>query len=249
MPRTHKSLRRLFINSDLATGAELPLDKAQSNYLLNVLRKQAGDSVIVFNGRQGAFLAEITLHSKKAAALLIAEQVAAQTEANDLWFGFAPLKSARLEYTIQKATEMGVGYIQPIITQFTQVSRLKTDKMLAHAIEAAEQCEVLSIPEILPESSLQTLIADWPSQHSDRILILADEGETAKNPADTLSQLQGKRFGLLIGPEGGFSDAERDLLRAQSFVVPLSLGPRILRADTASVAALALLQSFIGDWR
>lgn len=249
MPRTHKSLRRLYLDTDLSQGSEVALDKAQSNYLLNVLRKKAGDNVIVFNGRQGAFLATIEMQSKKSAALLVAEQIGAQTKPNDLWFGFAPLKSARLDYSIQKATEMGVGFIQPVRTQFTQVSRLKADRIRANAIEAAEQCEVLSVPEILVETALVPLIKNWQEVHADRILIFADEGETEQSPSQTLANLSGERFGLIIGPEGGFSDEERALLRAEKFVVPLSLGPRILRADTASVAALALMQSFIGDWR
>lgn len=249
MPRTHKTLRRLFLDTDLATGAQVSLDKAQSNYLLNVLRKKSGDELIVFNGRHGAFMAAIAAASKREASLQLREQTAAQTPPNDLWFGFAPLKSARLDYTIQKATEMGVGFIQPIITQYTQVNRLKTDRMQANAIEAAEQCEVLSVPQILPETSLKALLDAWPDQHADRILILADEGETSTGPLQTLAERPAGRYGLLVGPEGGFSDEERTLLRAQSFVVPLSLGPRVLRADTASVAALALIQSSIGDWR
>lgn len=249
MPRTHKSLRRLYLDRDFTQGLELALDKAQSNYLLNVLRKKAGDDVIVFNGRQGAFLANIQMQGKKSAVLCVTEQVAEQTKPSDLWFGFAPLKSARLDYSIQKATEMGVGFIQPVLTQYTQVSRLKMDRIHANAIEAAEQCEVLCVPEILAETALVPLINNWQETQGSRILIFADEGEEAQNPVTTLSNLVGERFGLLVGPEGGFSEQERALLRVQSFVVPLSLGPRILRADTASVAALALLQAFIGDWR
>lgn len=249
MPRTHTSLRRLFVEADLATGSVVSLDKNQSNYLLNVLRKNPGDEVVIFNGRHGAFLAAIELAGKKSANLITGEQIAPQTQPNDLWYGFAPLKSGRLDYMVQKATEMGVGAMQPIITEYTQNARFKHDKMRANVIEAAEQCEVLNIPEVLTETALTDLLANWEGNHKNRALIFADEGEANTAPRETLRECAAQRYGLLIGPEGGFSPAERELLRAQSFVIPLSLGPRVLRADTAAVAALALIQSFIGDWR
>lgn len=249
MPRTHTSLRRLFVDDDLASGNHVPMDKNQTNYLINVLRKKPGEEVVLFNGRNGAFVAAIEPANKKSANLIVGEQIAQQTAPNDLWYGFAPLKTGRLDYMVQKATEMGVSAMQPVMTEFTQNTRLKHDKMLANVVEAAEQCEVLNIPKILPETSLAHLLAGWEENHKNRALIFADEAETATAPRDTLRECAAQRYGLLIGPEGGFSPKERELLRAQSFVIPLSLGPRILRADTAAVAALALIQSFIGDWR
>ncbi len=249
MPRTHKTLKRLYVEAPLQAGAQIPLDRDQSNYLLNVLRSRAGDQTIVFNGRDGAWLAEIVPEGRKAAVLSLVEQSAEQTPPNDLWYGFAPLKSARLDYMIQKATEMGAGIIQPVMTRYTQVSHLKLERMRANAIEAAEQCEVLNVPEIPEQTSLGQLLATWSEIHGDRKLIVADEEEAAGSPIEVLTALEGQRLGLLIGPEGGFAEEERALLRDQAFTVPISLGPRILRADTAAVAALAVIQSTIGDWR
>jgi 16S rRNA (uracil1498-N3)-methyltransferase len=181
--------------------------------------------------------------------LELVEQIATQPPAPNLWYGFAPLKAGRLDYMIQKATEMGVSTIQPVVTRFTQVSRINLDRVRANAIEAAEQCEVLTVPEIAPEISLEKLLATWTRVHGERRLVFADEAEGTASPLDRLALLSGLPIGLLIGPEGGFADEERELLRAQSFVLPISLGPRILRADTAAVAALAVIQAIIGDWR
>ena len=246
MPRTHATLPRLHVEPDLAEGAELTLGKEQSLYLAAVLRKVVGDEVVLFNGRDGAWLSRLTSDSKKSVTLETVEQVAAQTPVSDLWYGFAPLKTERLDYVIQKATEMGAGTIQPVITKFTQVNRLKHERLVANAIEAAEQCEVLSVPEVLPETTLDRLIDGWDTE---RRLILADEGEASSSPVEILSALKGQKIGLLIGPEGGFSPEERERLRALPYAVPISLGPRILRADTAAVAALAVIQAIIGDWR
>lgn len=249
MPRTHASLQRLYVEADLATGSALTLGKDQSLYLAAVLRKTIGDEVVLFNGRDGAWLARLTGDAKKAVGLELVELIAPQTPPSDLWYGFAPLKTERLDYVVQKATEMGAGIIQPVLTRFTQVSRLKHERLLANAIEAAEQCEVLSVPQVRPETTLERLIAGWTGENGARRLILADEAEASASPVDAIKALAGQPVGLLIGPEGGFSLEERALLHAQPFVVPVSLGPRILRADTASVAALALVQAIIGDWR
>jgi 16S rRNA (uracil1498-N3)-methyltransferase len=249
MPRSHKSFARLFVDHDLVADEAVALSREQSNYLLAVLRLKTGDSVVLFNGRDGAWLSRISADSKKSATVVPSVQTAHQTEKSDLWFGFAPLKTGRLDYLIQKATEMGAGTIQPVITKFTQVTRLKPDKLRANALEAAEQCEVLSVPAIGEEVRLDALIASWQKVHGLRRLIFADEGVPSSSPIQTLGDLQGLPIGLLIGPEGGFSDDERNLLHAQSFVIPISLGPRILRADTAAVAALAVIQASIGDWR
>jgi 16S rRNA (uracil1498-N3)-methyltransferase len=249
MPRTHASLQRLYIEHALDGGGTIDLGREQSNYLIAVLRKRAGDEVILFNGRDGAWLCRIGEPNKKAATLDVIEQCAPQTPPSDLWLGFAPLKTARLDYVIQKATEMGVGIIQPVITQYTQVSKVNTDRMRANAIEAAEQCEVLTVPEIAPEIALGQLIQDWSIPAEARVIFFADEAADSSSPIDTLAAHRGKTIGMLVGPEGGFSPAERDLLLAQPLVVPISLGPRILRADTAAVAALAVIQATIGDWR
>lgn len=227
-------------------GMEIALDKDQTNHLVNVLRRGAGDRCVVFNGRDGAFLCEIVQAGKKLATLKLVEQSAPQTVANDLWFGFAPIK--RLDYQVQKATEMGAGIIQPVITRYVQNPRLNPDKLKAHAIEAAQQCEVLSVPVIAPGIGFDQLLESWPAIHGDRKLVFGDESAASSSPIDSLAELEGRRLGLLIGPEGGFADEERAALLAADFVVPISLGPRILRADTAAVAALALIQAVAGDW-
>lgn len=246
MPRTHAALPRLHVDQDLSAGTELTLGKEQSLYLAAVLRKAVGDEVVLFNGRDGAWLARLTSDSKKSVVLGLIEPIAPQTPRSELWYGFAPLKTERLDYVIQKATEMGAGIIQPVITKYTQVSRLKHERLVANAIEAAEQCEVLSVPKVAPEISLEKLLGTWDPT---RRLILADEGAASSSPLSTLDNLQGEKLGLLVGPEGGFSDDEREKLLAMPYTVPISLGPRILRADTAAVAALAVIQATIGDWR
>jgi 16S rRNA (uracil1498-N3)-methyltransferase len=249
MPRTHASLPRLFVEPDLARGMVLALDRGQSSYLGTVLRRRAGDEVVVFNGRDGVWLARVAEAGKKAVTLALIEQTAPQPAAPDLWYGFAPLKAGRLDYMVQKATEMGAGIIQPVVTRFTQVSRLRPDKLRANIIEAAEQCEVLAVPALWPETPLADVIEGWAAAHGDRALVFADEVAASASPLESLRALAGRPVGLLVGPEGGFAEDERNLLRAKSFVTPISLGPRILRADTAAVAALAVVQASIGDWR
>ncbi|KQX34820.1 16S rRNA methyltransferase [Devosia sp. Root436] len=246
MPRSHAALPRLFVAPDLAAGAQLTLGKEQSLYLAAVLRKSVGDDVVLFNGRDGAWLCRLVGDSKKSVVLELVEQIAGQTPRSELWYGFAPLKTERLDYVIQKAVEMGAGTIQPVLTRFTQVSRLKHERLVANAIEAAEQCEVLAVPTVEQEVTLERLLDGWPAE---RALIFADEGEASSSPVTALEGLRGRPVGLLIGPEGGFADEERARLRALPYVVPVSLGPRILRADTAAVAALAVIQAIIGDWR
>jgi 16S rRNA (uracil1498-N3)-methyltransferase len=246
MPRTHAALPRLYVEPDLSPGAQLTLGKDQSLYLAAVLRKSVGDEVVLFNGRDGAWLCRLVSDSKKSVTLDLVERIAPQTPPSDLWYGFAPLKTERLDYVIQKAVEMGAGTIQPVITRFTQVNRLKHERLVANAIEAAEQCEVLSVPSVEQEITLERLLDSWPA---DRRLILADESATSSSPVEALTALRGQKIGILIGPEGGFSDEERAKLRTLPYVVPISLGPRILRADTAAVAALAVIQATIGDWR
>lgn len=249
MPRTHASLPRLHVEPPLAAGGRLELGRDQSLYLATVLRRSVGDGVVLFNGRDGAWLGRIAVAAKRSVTVELAERLAAQPPRADLWYGFAPLKSARLDYVVQKATEMGVSALQPVNTRFTQVARLEPRRMRANVIEAAEQCEVLNVPEVLPGISLDQLLATWSKVHGERLLVLADEAAPAGSPIGPLAAIAGRPVGLLVGPEGGFADDERRLLLAQPFVVPVSLGPRILRADTAAVAALAIIQSIIGDWR
>ena len=246
MPRSHATLPRLYVDTPLGAGAEVALGHDQVTYLVSVLRRGAGDKVVLFNGRDGAWLCEIAEATRKIARLMPVECIAEQTPPSDLWYGFAPLKTARLDYVVQKATEMGAGIIQPVITRRTQVNRIKYDRMRANALEAAEQCEVLTLPEIREDTGLDTLIADWTEKEGDRVLVFANETAPSDSPIDVLKPLAGRRVGLLIGPEGGFDEEERALLMRQSFVLPVSLGPRILRADTAAVAALAVIQSIIG---
>lgn len=248
MPRSYKSFPRLFVEPDLAIGRPVTIEGGQSDYLLKVLRLAEGDSVVLFNGRDGAWLSKIEGARKKTCSLAPVVQIAHQTPPSDLWFGFAPLKVGRLDYLVQKATEMGAGIIQPVVTKFTQ-ARTRPDKLKAWSLEAAEQCEVLSLPVIAPEVTLTALLRTWRTDQGLRRLIVADEAAPVVSPLEMVRWMDGLPVGALIGPEGGFSDDEHTLLLAHDFVIPVSLGPRILRADTAAVAALTLVQSIIGDWR
>ena len=248
MPRTYKSLPRLYVEPDLAAGATIEVGKEQANHLVNVLRLKEGDAVVAFNGRDGAWLAKLARAGKKGATLELDVQVAHQTPPADLWFGFAPLKVGRLDYLVQKATEMGAGTIQPVLTKFTQ-ARTRPDKLQSYTLEAAQQCEVLTLPIVAPEVGLTAMLDNWRTAQGLRRLLFADEAAGSSSPVEQISWLKGLPVGILIGPEGGFADEEREMLLAQDFVVPVSLGPRILRADTAAVAALALVQAIIGDWR
>ncbi|CAH1654909.1 Ribosomal RNA small subunit methyltransferase E [Hyphomicrobiales bacterium] len=236
---------RLFIDHGFASGAMLPLEREQANYLLNVLRFKANDTVLVFNGRDGEWLASVVPEGRKQAALSLLRQVKPQPAASDLHYLFAPLKHARLDYMAQKAVEMGAGLLQPVITRRTQVSRLNLDRMRANAVEAAEQCGILSLPLIEAEKPLEAALAGLAAE---RLLIFCDEGADAASPVAALAARAPVPLAVLIGPEGGFDDAERRLIRARANTLPISLGPRILRADTAAVAALALVQATLGDW-
>jgi 16S rRNA (uracil1498-N3)-methyltransferase len=249
MPRTHATLPRLFVTASLESGAPVALTREQSLYLAGVLRKAAGDEVVLFNGVDGAWLGRLASAAKKNVVIELVERIAVQPRAGDLWYGFAPLKAARLDYVIQKATEMGAAVIQPVVTRRTQVSRVPIGRMRANAIEAAEQCEVLNVPEVRGEIGLEKLIGQWTETEGERLLAFADEAAASGSPVGPLLATAGRPIGLLVGPEGGFDEAERALLLHQVFVVPISLGPRILRADTAAVAALAVIQAIIGDWR
>jgi len=246
-PRYDFRTPRLFVAEPLQAGADLPLDKGQSNYLANVLRLSAADAVLVFNGRDGEWVAEIAAQGRKSLSLQVAEQTRPQTPAGDLDYWFAPLKHARLDYMVQKAVELGVSRLQPVITQHTQVTRVNLERMAANAIEAAEQCGILSIAEV---GDAVPLAKALETRDQGRVLIFCDEDAEVQDPLAALSKVaRGTPLAVLIGPEGGFSEDERTLLLRQPNIVRLALGPRILRADTAAVAALTVVQTVLGDWR
>ena len=224
----------------------VPLDKSQAHYLGTVLRLRPGERVLVFNGRDGEWSGTLQPSQKRTAALLIEENIRPQAAPSDLHYLFAPIKAARLDYMVQKAVEMGVSLLQPVLTQHGQVARVSTERMLANAVEAAEQCGLLSLPEIKPLFRLTDVLAGW---NLDRRLVFCDEEAEVQSPVEALADLSSVPLALLIGPEGGFSAEERALLLRRPNVVRLSLGPRILRADTAAVAALAVIQAVAGDWR
>ncbi|MEQ1953874.1 16S rRNA (uracil(1498)-N(3))-methyltransferase [Mesorhizobium sp. CN2-181] len=242
--RANYKMQRLFVEADLVAGGAFEAGQQHSHYLLNVLRMAEGE-VLVFNGRDGEWRAAVEARSKKAAWLRPVEQTRPQPKKPDLVYCFAPLKQGRLDYLVQKAVEMGAGLLQPVITQHTQVTKPGIDRLRANAVEAAEQCGVLAVPEVAEALRLDRLLAGWDK---DRRLIFCDEDASTDNPLPALRAISEQKLGLLIGPEGGFSDDERKTLRALPFVTAIPLGPRILRADTAGVAALALVQATIGDW-
>ena len=239
-------MQRLYLPQDLSVQAQVETTPEQAHYLANVLRMREGAQVLLFNGRDGEWLAQVAALSRKGATLSVNERTRPQTPMPDLLYCFAPLKKGRLDYLVQKAVEMGAGILQPVVTQHTQVPKLGLPRLQANVIEAAEQCGILSIPAIREPVKLEVLLKNW---HDERMLVFCDEDAPRDNPLAALAGLAGNRLGLLVGPEGGFSEAEREQLRALPFVVPIPLGPRILRADTAAVAALALLQAAAGDWR
>lgn len=245
--RANYKLQRLHVEADLASGRSVELEREQSHYLVNVLRMREGAELLVFNGRDGEWLAHIDgTASKKAVRLALAEQTRPQPEPSTLLFAFAPIKAGRLDYLVQKAVEMGAGALQPVFTQHTQLSKVGTARLQANVVEAAEQCGILSIPPVRDAIGFASLISEW---EDDRRLIFCDEAAETNNPLPVLDAVTATKLGLLVGPEGGFSEDERTRLHSLPFVTPIPLGPRILRADTAAVAALAVIQATIGDWR
>lgn len=246
MARYDFATHRLYVSPALATTAIVPLEPGQQNYLVNVLRMEEGAKVLVFNGRDGEWLAEVKKPTRKTAVLALLEQTRRQTPTGSIRYAFAPLKSARLDYVVQKAVEMGAASILPVLTQRTQVSRLKEDRLQANAIEAAEQCGILTLPAVEPEVKLAGFLAKLPAEH---LLIFCDEDAEIADPLAALAAVKGaEAITVLIGPEGGFTAEERDAILKHPRLCRLSLGPRILRADTAGVAALALVQAVLGDW-
>jgi len=228
------------------------LDAAQANYVLNVLRLGSGDSIMVFNGRDGEWRGALADAGTRRPAVAIVSRTRSQSRALDLHYLFAPLKHARLDYMIQKAVEMGVSRLQPVITRHVQVSRVNLARMRSNAIEAAQQCGILTLPEVAPPISFEQMVAQ---RERDRILVFCDEDAPVRDPVAALSPMRraddakAAALAVLIGPEGGFADEERCVLGQLPNTVRLSLGPRALRADTAAVAALALVGAVLGDWR
>jgi 16S rRNA (uracil1498-N3)-methyltransferase len=231
---------------ELRAGAEVGLDPGQAHYLLTVLRLKAGAGVLVFNGRDGEWRTELQPH-RRGARLLVAEQARVQTAPADLHYLFAPLKAARLDYMVQKAVEMGVSRLQPVLTRHGQVTHVKVERMRANAVEAAEQCGILTLPDIAATVALEDAVA---AHDPGRWLVFCDEDAEVKDPVAALQGLPLQcPLAVLVGPEGGFAAQEREALLQLPNVVRLALGPRILRADTAAVAALAVVQAVRGDWR
>ncbi|WP_407158872.1 16S rRNA (uracil(1498)-N(3))-methyltransferase [Bradyrhizobium sp. STM 3557] len=246
MPDYDFSAPRLFVDVPLGEGLTVALERDQSNYLGNVLRLAAGDTVLVFNGRDGEWQAEIVVR-KRPDGLIIRMQTRQQDTLPDLTYVFAPLKHARLDYMVQKAVEMGAACLQPVMTRYTQVSRVNGERMRANVIEAAEQCGILSLADVSDPLPLERYLAQ---RAPERLLVFCDEAAEVADPLAALKAVARPVAGidLLIGPEGGFAEEERALLLRQPRLVRLALGPRILRADTAAVAGLAVIQSTLGDW-
>jgi 16S rRNA (uracil1498-N3)-methyltransferase len=238
---------RLYVDAPLGEGRAIALEREHSNYLGNVLRLAAGDGVLVFNGRDGEWRAAIAAGRKRADSLIIGAQTRPQDRLPDLAYVFAPLKHARLDYMVQKAVEMGASRLEPVLTRFTQVSRVNGDRMRANVIEAAEQCGILSIATVADPVPLERYLA---GRNAERLLVFCDEAAEIADPVEALkaARVGGGGIDVLIGPEGGFAEEERALLLRQPRTLRLALGPRILRADTAGVAALALVQAALGDW-
>jgi 16S rRNA (uracil1498-N3)-methyltransferase len=246
MPRYDFRTPRLFVEAALAPGARVVLDRAQANYLGNVLRLEAGDPVLVFNGRDGEWRAALRREGRKSVWLDVAARTREQDRPADLHYLFAPLKHARLDYMVQKAVELGASRLQPVATRHTQAARVNLERMRANAIEAAEQCGILNLCDVVDALPLPKALAQC---EADRVLVFCDEDAQTRDPVAALSGIaRGTPVAVLIGPEGGFAEEERALLLEQKNVVRLALGPRILRADTAAVAALALVQTVLGDW-
>ncbi|WP_395666841.1 16S rRNA (uracil(1498)-N(3))-methyltransferase [Methylocella sp.] len=261
MARYDFSAPRLYVEAPLCAGARVALAPGQVNYLRNALRLRDGDETLAFNGADGEWRTRLAAEGRRGAALEALERLRAQPAAPSLHYLFAPLKHARLDYMVQKAVEMGAGGLRPVLTRRTQAERVNLERMKANAVEAAEQCGVLSIPEIAPPRRLGDVLSDWPP---DRLLVFCDEDADAHDAAGALraaarrlAGAEGARerasgevpkLAVLIGPEGGFADEERAALLALPQAVRISLGPRVLRADTAAVAALALTQATLGDW-
>ena len=247
MPQFDFRSPRVFVEAPLTAGASVELDRNQSNYLGNVMRLAAGATILAFNGRDGEWQASIA-GRKRPESLDIVTRTRPQDRLPDLAYVFAPLKHARLDYMVQKAVEMGAASLRPVLTRFTQVHRVNGERMRANVIEAAEQCGILSIADVAEPVPLERYLGQREAQ---RLLVFCDEAADVGDPVQALGaeRTAGGGIDVLIGPEGGFAEEERAMLLRQPRILRLSLGPRVLRADTAAVAALALVQAALGDWR
>lgn len=239
-----KTTPRLFVEQALAAAQEVTLAPEQGHYLGSVLRLGAGDAVEVFNGVDGAFLARVAEMTKKKMVLRVERSTSAVTPPPDIDYLFAPLKHQRLDYLVQKATELGAKRLRPVITARTIAERVNLDRMRANVIEAAEQCNLVFVPEVLDPVTLNAALREWDS---DRALIYCDEVASKAGPIAALSRVK-LPAAVLVGPEGGFTVEERAMLKALPYVTAIGLGPRIMRADTAAVAVLTLVQAVFGDW-
>lgn len=238
--------QRLFVEAGLRAGEALAASEPQANYLLRVLRLGDGDRLLIFNGRDGEWRAEIRATTKRGCSLLPLQQTRPQSSGPDVHYLFAPLKRSRLDYMVQKAVELGVARLAPVLTRRTTPERVNLERMRANAIEAAEQCGIVHLPDIVEPMKFEAMLAAWDET---RRLIFCDEAAPIADPIEALLPLRGQPLALLIGPEGGFDSQERALLLSKPYVTAISLGPRIMRADTAAVAALALVNATLGDWR
>ena len=246
MPHYDFRTPRIYLDTPLASGQEVPFDRAQANYLQNVLRLKRSDELLLFNGRDGEWQASLAGTGRRALSAAVGAREREQPPPSDLHFLFAPLKHARLDYLVQKAVEMGASRLQPVITQHTQVARINLERVRANVIEAAQQCGILSVAEVAEPVEFKAAIGSDP----DRLLVFCDEDAEVKDPVAALRSARVHQpLSVLIGPEGGFAEIERVALLKRPNVVRVALGPRILRADTAAVAALALVQAALGDWR
>jgi 16S rRNA (uracil1498-N3)-methyltransferase len=237
---------RLFVASDLAAGAEVALDPDQAHYLFTVMRQGPGARIAVFNGRHGEWHAEVVEADRRGGRLVAREPGHPQRHPPDLWLLFAPIKKARTDFIVEKATELGAARIQPVFTRQTNTERLRLDRLRAHAVEAAEQCCETYVPEIAEPAKLGTVLERWDTS---RQLLFCDESRAAPPAAAALAAAARGPWAVLIGPEGGFTPEEVAHLRGMPWVTPVTLGPRILRTDTAVVAALTLWQATLGDWK
>lgn len=234
---------RLYVEQGLGEGQTIPLERDQAHYLFGVMRMAVGDPVLLFNGRDGEWRCSVSVANKRNGELECEAQTKPLQMPPDLWLCFAPIKKARTDFIVEKAAEMGAARIVPVATEFTNSERIRQDRLQAHAVEAAEQCGGTFVPEVAELTKLERLLAEWPE---GRQLMFCDEAEVGA--AKRLAASTAEKWAILIGPEGGFSDAERAKLKALPFAHVVSLGPRILRADTAAVAAMTLWQQALGDW-
>ncbi len=244
------SVSRLFVDADLSAEGEVLLAEAQHHYLRHVMRRSDGAPLLLFNGRDGEWRATFEGRGKKAGVARVVDRRREQTVEPDVWLCFAPVKRARLDYIAEKATELGAALLQPVLTQHTIVERVNVERLRANAVEAAEQSERLTVPEVRAPLVLDRLLGDWPT---GRRLLMCDETGGGPPIAEVLGSLdpaaRGASWAILVGPEGGFAAAELDAIRRMTDVMAVGLGPRILRADTAALAALACWQALVGDWR